>query len=301
MNRLLKWNFGRKFGIEYEFSNNSSRLSDMSIIVRETTGQDAEVRRYEHTSDNYHTWVCKTDSSCGTELVSPILNGPSKLKIAAEVLPALQNNNFLFNDRCGQHVHIEISDFTEKQAGIIAAYWMKIERFILNGTPSHRRGNQYCALLTQDNHDIEVNRTYTPENVLNNMAHGRRAINFQNRNNRGTVEFRFGEMTFDPEVIKNRVRFLVWFVEMCKILPPPINLNWLTPKQTLHILNLWEDPKSTIKYHYSPAIQSMRKWLLSRFVEFAPDTFKRDSDRCRALIEELNKIETSAHLEEECI
>jgi hypothetical protein len=183
----------------------------------------------------------------------------------------------------------------------MAAYWMKIERFILNGTPSHRRDNTYCSLLTQINRSTVANQTYQPERVLRDMAHGRNAINFQNRTDRGTVEFRFGEMTFDPEVIKNRVRFLIWFVEMCKILPPPDNLNWLTPKQALRMFNLWENPNSIVKYSYSPAIQSMRKWLLSRLVEFGPNAFRKDVERCKNMLEEIENTETTEQLVEECV
>jgi len=294
MNRLLKWNFRRRFGIEYEFSNSSRTLGTMSEIVREHTGQDAEVRHYEHTRGN-NVWVCKTDSSCGIELVSPILTGPRQLKIAAEVLPHLQNGNFNHDTRCGQHVHIEIADYTEEQAGILASWWMKIERFILNGTPAPRRSNSYCLLLTHANSNIDPNFRYEPAYVLSNMARGRNAINFQNwrSGHGGTVEFRFGEMTWDPEVIKNRIRFLIWLVEMCKILPPPQNLNWATPKQALSIFNLWESPDSIIKYQYSPAVTSMRKWLLERVIEHAPAAFARDVERCRAMLEELNNVEAA--------
>ncbi len=301
MNRLLKWNFRRRFGLEYEFSNSSSHLSRMADVVSETTGQRAEVHGYRHTSGNISTWECKTDSSCGTELVSPILSGPSKLKVAAEVLRELEAEDFNIDELCGQHVHVEINDFSSEQLGIMAAYWMKIERFILNGTPSHRRENRYCELLTQRNSYISANQAYLPNNVLREMANGRDAINFQNMSNRGTVEFRFGEMTFDPEIIKNRVRFLIWFVEMCKILPAPENLNWLTPKQALRMFNLWENPDSIIKYQYSPAVQSMRKWLLVRLVEHAPVTFQRDIDRCKTMLEEIEDFEPTFQLEEECI
>lgn len=298
MKRLLKWNFNRKFGIEYEFSNRAASRERMAGIVRGITGQNVEIHSYSHTCSNYNYWDCKTDSSCGIELVSPILSGPSKLKEAAEILPILLNNNFTINNRCGQHVHVEIKDFTEEQAGIIAAYWMKIERFILNGTPAHRRGNYFCQLLTERS-AVDVGYEYSPVRILSSMATGRDAINFQNRNGRGTVEFRFGEMSFDPEVVKNRVRFLIWFVEMCKILHPPKNLHWMTPKQVLYTLNLWSNPSSTIQYEYSPAVQSMRKWLLSRLIEFAPVTFKKDADQCKILLEEIENV-SSDQLEEEC-
>jgi len=286
MDRLIKWNFKRRFGLEYEFC--TGIRSVMAETVIEETGQEAITLGYGQTGSNSSAWECKTDSSCGIELASPVLSGPSQLKIAAEVLIALENKNrFNISENCGQHVHVEINDFSTEQAGILAAYWMKIEQFIMNGTPEHRRTNDYCKMLTKNNSNILANHSYSPENVLRDMANGRHAINFQNRTNRGTVEFRFGEMTFNSEVIKNRVRFLIWFVEICKILPPPKNLNWMTPKQVLHTFNLLENTNSKIKYTYSPAIQSMRKWLLSRFIEFAPSNFQKDKDLCQTMLEEI--------------
>ena len=305
MDRLLKWNFKRRFGLEYEFIVDEKLYGNdrnvMAEVVEETTDWHATVRGYGHTTNYSGTWECKTDSSCGVELASPILSGSKDLKHAAELLTALKDKGFDYNSNCGQHIHVEICDFSEKQAGIMAAYWMKIERFILNGTPDHRRNNRYCAPLTEINRNVVANTVYQPEMVLRDMAHGRNAINFQNRTERGTVEFRFGEMTFDPEVIKNRVRFLIWFVEMCKILPPPNNLNWLTPKQVLSTFNLWTSPSSIVKYSYSPAIQSMRKWLLSRLVEFAPTAFHKDIDKCKEILKEIESANVYGTLAEECI
>ncbi len=299
MDRLLKWNFKRRFGLEYEFNENDKDF--MAEVVKETTEWNAIVCSYRHTEDNSNTWECKPDSSCGIELASPVLKGSFQLKLAAELLTTLKDKGFNYNNNCGQHVHIEIRDFSEKQTGIMAAYWMKIEKFILNGTPDHRRNNRYCASLTEINRNAIANQTYQPEMILRDMACGRNAINFQNKRDRGTVEFRFGEMTFDPEVIKNRVRFLIWFVEMCKILPPPNNLNWLTPKQVLSTFNLWTSPNSIVKYSYSPAIQSMRKWLLSRLVEFAPNAFQKDIDKCKEILKEIESANVCDILTEECI
>jgi len=300
MNRLLKWNFNRKFGIEYEFTNRSRSLDRLAEVTQEATNQPCEVHGYEHTNDNFNNWVCKTDSSCGIELVSPILHGPSALKKATNILPMLQSAGFTIGNSCGQHVHVEIADFTPEQVGTLAAYWFKIERLVLNGVPSHRRNNRYCQLLTQFNGNLEPDMTYSPDYILSNMVRGRNAINLGNWNNGcGTIEFRFGEMTFDSELIKNRVRFMIWLVEMCKILPPPQNLKWFSPKEAMSIFGLWEDPTSIIKYQYSPAVQSMRKWFLKQIVEYSPTAFENDVTRCRAMLEEINDIETVQTVEQE--
>ena len=301
MNRLLKFKFERNFGIEYEFTNTSSSLTRMADLVRSLVGDECRVVSYEHTRNNYNYWVCKTDRSCGTELVSPILHGPAALKKATDILVALHDDDFRINNSCGQHVHIEIADFTTEQVGILVAYWLKVERFIINGTPAHRRQNSFCSPST---HHFTINPTYKydPELILRSFSSGRRAINLGNwiaSENRGTVEFRFGEMTFNPEIVKNRVRFLIWLVEMCRILPMPNNLKWFSPKEALSMFGLWEDPSSIIKYQYSPAMQSMRKWLLKRLVQYAPPVFEKDIVRCRKMLEELEGVETAQIAEQE--
>lgn len=293
--RLVKWNFRRRFGIEYEFNNSDAYRSTMRDILREQ-GMNCDTRGWEHTRNN-SCWVAKTDSSCGTELVSPILKGVRDLKQAAEILPHLRNGGMRFNNSCGCHIHVEIADFNRNQAGILAAHWIKIERFLINGTPSHRRNNNYCRLSEDMFESHRPNRQYDPSEIYQ-LARSRRqsAINFQRHNpgDSGTVEFRFGEMTFDPEVIKNRVRFLIWFVEMCKTMPNPSNLNWMSPKEALKYFNLYQDEEFEdidLKVRYSNAIQSMRKWLLHRVTEHACDVFQRDREMCQEILREIESKE----------
>lgn len=301
MKRTLKWNFTRRFGIEFEFTNRQNELARLAEITKNVTGSECKVRNYEHTRDNYNTWVCKTDGSCGTELVSPILSGYAQLKKTAELLPVLQANRFNIGNQCGQHVHVEIADFTKEQVGVLCSWWIKIERFIMNGTPSHRRNNTYCSLLTQE-YNISPFEEYEPNTVREEFGRGRHALNLRNWSvpdnindtGRGTVEFRFGEMTFDPEIIKNRVRFLIWFVEMVKVLPAPKDLTWLTPRESLMFLKLLENDKSVIQYEYSPAIQSMRKWILKRFIDYAPIKFQKDIDSCKNMLESIIQAEAAS-------
>lgn len=298
MDRIVKWNFRRRFGIEYEFGNSSSEVETMANVV-DSNGGRCRSRTYEHTREN-STWVAKTDSSCGysgggCELVTPILSGPDDLKFAAELLVPLREAGFGFNNRAGNHVHVEIADYNFDNVSSLVAHWVKIERFIMNGTPACRHNNGYCRQIENVHYSLRANHNYTPNELWECIRYGRDAINFGNfsldrdgRNSRGTVEFRFGEMTHDPEVIKNRVRFLIWIVEACRVLPFPDNLNWYSPKQVLSVFGLLQKPNSAIKLHFSPAIQSMRKWLLQRLIDFAPPEFDKDRIMCQTLLADIN-------------
>jgi len=208
-------------------------------------------------------------------------------------LTVIRDAGINYGNSCGNHVHVEIADFELEQAKIMAAYWIKIERFIMNCTPNCRQDNRWCRTIEYRTRSASPNRLYSPDDAWN-YCRGRDAINFGNYRNgrygdRGTVEFRFGEMTHDPEVIKNRVRFLIWFVEICKILPAPDNLNWYSPKQILKMFGLLQRPESPVKLHFSPAVQSMRKWLLERLIAYASDDYARDREMCEQLLAEINE------------
>jgi len=301
--RFAKFSSKRKYGIELEFSNHPSHdpgVNQLSLIVQERLNMRCDIRSYEHTQDNFDYWVAKTDGSCGvrktlgTELASPILSGSSKLKEASELLPVLEEKGFTCGVECGNHVHVNVSDFPLEQIKIMTMYWLKIERLVMNGTPVHRRNNQYCKMLEHVNSDFMPDQNYTPDQVWRVACSGRNAINVSgSTSRRPTVEFRFGDMTMNPEVVKNRVRFLVWFVDICKILPAPDNLNWFTPKQAFRMLGLWNVAESAVKYSYSPAIQSMREWMLARIIEHAGTHYSRDKEWCREMIEQV-RAETAS-------
>lgn len=289
MDRMVKWKSNRRFGIEYEYNRDTSCRQIAQVVTG--AGLECNVRRYEHTSVN-SAWVAKPDSSCGFELVTPILSGWRKLKVASEILIPLAEAGIEYGNECGNHVHVELADFSADQAKILACYWIKIEKFVMNGTPSHRQSNNYCNTIERRTLSLIPNHTYSLDNVWEYCS-GRNAINFSNfRADRhgscGTVEFRFGEMTRDPEVIKNRVRFLIWFVEICKILPSPDNLNWLSPKQVLSMFGLLQRPDSPIKLHFSPAIQSMKKWILKRVIDLSPNNYIKDRQICQRLLDDIN-------------
>lgn len=297
MERLVRFNSGRRFGLEYEFSNRYSFTATLASTARQHTSFDAQSRGYEHTRGN-DVWVAKTDSSCGTELVSPILRGWRNLKEAAELLPHLRSAGARISSRCGQHVHIEVADCTPDQVAAICAHWIKIERFMLSAHPAHRRSNGYCSPANYAGASrIEPNRRYTANEIIRACG-GRNAINLGNcridthsQSCSGTVEFRFGDMTFNPETIKCRTRFLITFVEAARVLGIPANLNWYTPKEALRMLGLYADQSSRVTLRYSRAMHETRIWVCERFLACCPPNFERDHQWVAGYLEEIQNTE----------
>ena len=290
----VKYNRMRKFGIEYEFTNRSgagtasNSQTLMKQCVESVAGQRCRVSGYDHNVGN-NEWVAKTDGSCGWECVTPVMSGPRDLKAACDVLQAIQARGFNVTTSCGQHVHVSTSDYSEAQIKIMVMWWLKIEKFIMNVTPGHRRGNTYCRQYN-DLHTFQPNRAYTPDEVWSTVRANMdryRALNlnhFRAGNENSRVEFRFGDMTFDVDVVKNRVRFLVWFLDLCKNLPAPSDLNWFTPKQALRFFGLLEAPGGTVVKTFSDGVRSMRQWLLDAFERNAPrGEFTKDRETVAAL------------------
>jgi hypothetical protein len=222
------------------------------------------------------------------------MSGHKDLKKAGLVIDALRNNRAAYNTHCGHHVHVEICDFNEEQKQILTCWWIKVEQFILNAYPAHRRNNIYCTPLNRSV-QVEPNIEYPPREIYSRVSGQRGALNM--RTNNPTVEFRFGDMSLNSEEIKNRIRFLVWLTEICKNLPAPPNLNWFSPKQTMRLLGLWTDDSDTIKKTFSPAITSMKKWILKRFKEHAPtDIYRRDHEFVDSMLAEIDRQEESETL-----
>lgn len=285
--REIKFNRRRKFGVELEYNSPDNRTMAHTF---NRLNEPVTVTGYQHT-DGPTSWHCKTDSSCGYEVSSKVLTGPRDIKLMGTVLDALKQDGARFDNRCGQHVHVETVDFSITQKQIMGMYWIKIENFVLNAEKAHRRNNTYCQRANERARHLNPNQTYTPDQVWDYLS-GRGAINFGPRS---TTEFRFGSMTDNAEELKNRVRFLIWFVDICKVMPAPPNLNWFTPKQVMRFLGLWSDQKDQTQKIFSPAVTSMRKWILGSFKTNAPaEHYGRDISLVSEMINELNEEETKA-------
>ncbi len=287
-NLIIKWNRMRKFGVELEFPSiePNSRQNHRSFI-REVLNEegishhDVQVRDWERTHDNNNLWVCKTDSSCAYEICTPPLRGPNELKLLGKVCQKLKDKGCRFDNSCGLHVHLSLSDFSEAQMHNMLMYWVKIEHNIMHAHPDHRRQNtRYCATAMSRIQGWLANETYNGDELYRLLRLHRGAINPAYWEQRKTIEWRMGEMDLDPESVKNRIRFLIWFVDICKIVPTPPNLNLYTPKQMLRFLGLLEDDGETSNKIYSPAIKSMRRWIVDRMARYIPEKyFKKDKEQ----------------------
>ena len=212
-----KFNEERTFGIEIEFTT-ASRETVARLMKQK--GLLAEVEEYNHTTRRH--WKLITDSSCGYELVSPVLKGRdglNQLKLAAE---ALAEAGAKVDRRCGLHVHHDINDLNAKQVANIYALYIKLEKTIDSFVPKSRRAdnNEYCrSLFRHSNQQSVLDQLKTVKTMkdINDIFRTRYIkLNLQSYVKYGTIEFRQHSGTIEFEKMYNWILLTQQMVEAGK-------------------------------------------------------------------------------------
>jgi hypothetical protein len=234
------------------------------------------------------------------------------------VADALKAAGCKVNQKCGVHVHGDISDWNLERVGVMLARWCKIETVLVQALPSHRRNNQYAKLMRRK-HRLDYEKTWTgkdldlamePTNLeVHHNREKRVAINLvgyatgrQHDKNypRKTAELRLVEGTLEREDIENWTRLYVHFLDECvgKGMPDlkPVGLE-----ETLAILGLQSpDEGYTL---LSPELHSVKVWLLRRIMKHTNDTllFREVIDRLNNITEPVEKYVETPYVEQETI
>lgn len=184
----------RTFGIEIEFAN-PLRISRVQIASKlRAAGLDVQNQSYNHRVQR--CWKLITDSTCGLELVSPVLRGSDgieQIKIAMRVLDGL---GMKVNRSCGLHIHLGMDDMdAEAIRDMILSYHSNQELIDYLLAPS-RRSAHYCRKLTR-NDVSRLNRINSLSDVGNTGATRYKTVNVHSYNRYGTIEFRQHQGTLD--------------------------------------------------------------------------------------------------------
>ena len=266
LKKEINFTSNRRFGVELEFTYPNNE--ELYHIIYDNTNEPVIYTGWQHSIDN-NEWICKTDSTCGYEIASKVLQGIEGIYSLGKVIKVLFDNDVKYDESCGLHVHINISDFNQNQFDILCAWWIKAEHCILSMLPSHRRNNPYCLALNNNVYIINMNENgnYNMRQLRQSLFERRSTLNTRlfnnNQSESSRVEFRLAEMSLDIEYIKNWCRLLIWFVDICKVMPPPTNLKWFTPKEFVRFMGLMDDNRDVIIKSFSKTISSMRSQLIS--------------------------------------
>ena len=284
--KKLAFTYGRRFGVEIELNSFDNRnFKDNPLAKGELPkgieyvgqkvlgllGEEVEIKKWHLTHHNAG-WVIKPDSSCGMEVCSPPSRGWKGLKSLLKVVEGIGKDKKIPKDnRCSLHVHVEIEDFNNDQLESFLAHYIKSEMMFMDLVPPDRKRNRYCQVIGLSD-IVTVEEKFNYSTLLKKLGtHKYLTFNVYHykRGNRKTVEFRIigNEGCFDPYLIKNWVRFIVHFVEMCKRRPSPppyepgdpwSGLAWLDPEQVFDLLGFNGD------HPLSTGLEQTRNWLLAR-------------------------------------
>lgn len=181
-------------GIEIEFVTDGAPLVD---IMNNLTENGIEVRQESYNHETRSWWKMTTDSSCGMELVSPILSEQTYRSTRA-AMSSIVNGGGLVNRQCGFHVHIEPpvpTDFDEALA-VVDLYNAVFDDILRPMLSASRLDNQYCRRWDSDDyHDDDEDSRYV-------------AVNLTSLSRYGTIEFRQHQGTL------NSTKALTWMQMM---------------------------------------------------------------------------------------
>ena len=167
---------GRRFGVEIEVITNGVTQSGIAEAIARQ-GVNVQAEGYNHTTRNY--WKVITDSSCGYEVVSPILRGQDGHEQLKRACEGLKVANAKVNRTCGVHVHHEASDFTGANVQRLVQLYQNYETAIDELMAPSRRGNgnQFCKSIRNVTiQQMQYDRYYK--------------VNLTVLRSRGTIEFR---------------------------------------------------------------------------------------------------------------
>lgn len=223
-------NYERHFGIELEFNAGTHYCATAHSKLCANGFEDLYCcNGYGHSSGQ--RWEIKTDSSAGLEIAS------KKLKANQEGLNELYNrvsiinktrvqNGWTITDKCGFHVHVDISDLNPLQVRNLIKLCLAFEPVILGLQPKSRDGNTYARRIANNQNgagkywdrlamkrltESEFKRCI--EKVSENRYQG---VNFNYYLLRQSVEFRYGAGTLHPDKVRSWVLFLLAIVEKAK-------------------------------------------------------------------------------------
>ena len=240
--KLAKLNTARTFGIEIEF-NNQSEMSQQQLA----TYINKKFRRLECIGESYnHTtqahWKIVTDSTCGLELVSPILSGQKGMKDAQCIIDCLASiEGVEVNRSCGIHVHVGAQGITPQGMRNVILQYAKNEEIINSVLAPSRRDTRWARPLVGNGNNGRyqsmeelANQLYSCQTVgeiVSRMGGRYNTVNVQCWNRQRTVEFRQHGGSLDSEKILNWAHFLVNTVETC-MTETRVNIKLRTnPKQ----------------------------------------------------------------------
>jgi hypothetical protein len=197
------------FGVEIEILNTIDRTEIARALQAE--GINAADESYNHRTTTW--WKVITDSSCGLEVVSPILSGEQGLNELKTVCEVLTRIGCQVDKQCGVHVHIGANALGVSKVKSVVKRWLSNESNLDTIQPRSRRGssNIYCQPLSVTMRTHLIDNCFTIEDLANIQSTRYSKLNLRSYLTHRTIEFRHHAGSTDATKITNWVKFLLDF------------------------------------------------------------------------------------------
>ena len=284
--KLAKNKTDRTFGVEIEFTTNGSRTQSEVAARVNSAFRSIDIVSEGWNHDTRNHWKIVTDSSCGFELVSPILSGSDGLKEAQKVINALSNvDGVMVNRSCGIHVHVGCNDITKTGMINTLVHYAKNELLIESVlAPSRRATSRWANSLLDARMGSALSiRNGEPHGSIdefkawletfetcNDIVHAfqnrygnmdrYRTVNVQAWNRQRTIEFRQHGGSLDSTKILTWVLFLLNTVEKCMATDKLVSCN------------IKQDPKKAFKQLFGES-KVVYDYMLKRAIHFGYDCY----------------------------
>jgi hypothetical protein len=188
----------RTLGFEIEYLRGANVHQVLSGI-REA-GLLVEDERQRYTTTFFRDrWVQGYDGSCGWEIKSNPITDTDEVR---KVMAAIRAAGGRVDQRCGLHVHMDVTDLTETEKVRAVAIYTMMESSLEQLLPGSRRGrttyassNRYAYQTEMVAHEILSNATYRSIRTHGkysklNLGHVQTKGTFEFRAHQGTLNFR---------------------------------------------------------------------------------------------------------------
>jgi len=214
--KLLPWPVG--FELEWAQGTIPSRSTptrEVARVLRDHGLGVHDAERWRRTPQSLTHWDIKTDSSCGYEACSPVIETYDELAKACSGVHLIEASGAARITRsCGLHVHVGIgSAMSPEVLESVIKFLYRYEAAFYLIVPDYRRVNRYCRPINvavvdavrKNRGDVEIASIWGSKDTW---------VNFIPLGRIGTVEFRFMEGTLSAATVYAYCLFLSFVMDV---------------------------------------------------------------------------------------
>ncbi|MDJ1174881.1 amidoligase family protein [Roseofilum capinflatum] len=206
------------FGIEIEFTHNQIQTARYNTgstnhpvrieIARKLNEAGINCHNIGYTHRVMSGWKLIYDSSCGFELVSPILTGYTGLNELKTVLRVLRECGAKVSANCGTHVHFDARSLQFRDIRLACERWVMCEDLFDCFQPRSRRANnnQFCQGHRDTIDDVRRAASLPSLTYAVNRGTRYRKLNLEAYARHKTIEIRHHAGTLNYTKISNWIK-----------------------------------------------------------------------------------------------